>query len=123
MSGWGNIDQVEDMPIWACSTANMENSTVNANKLYKNETLSDVVDGITVGVSGITAEEVSSGNGSHTGWVKKTEGSGGRSGRIINEVLVAMSEMAEPSNDEENGAGTQDPNEQNTNEETPEQEP
>ena len=95
MSGWGNIDSVEDMPIWSCSTVNMENSTENAEKLYKNATLSDIVTDVTVGVSGITPEEVSTDNVCHTGWVKKTEGSGGRAGRIINEVLVAMSEMSE----------------------------
>jgi hypothetical protein len=42
---------------------------------------------------GITADETSNQKATHAGWVLSSTGSGGRSGRVFNETLVAMGSM------------------------------
>lgn len=42
-------------------------------------------------VFGVDANEVAAGSAAHTGWVRRVEGTGGRAGRVQEEVLVALS--------------------------------
>jgi hypothetical protein len=42
---------------------------------------------------GINADETSTQKATHAGWVLSTTGTGGRSGRVFNETLVAMGSM------------------------------
>jgi hypothetical protein len=107
MSSWGNNDNAANAPYWAVSSAIMNTavevhgaapSAANVAKLYANTTADAYITGETIGLFGLDSQEVgalegTSHRGTHTGWVLRTTGSGGRAGRIQEEVLVAMSGM------------------------------
>lgn len=105
MSSWGNNDNAANAPYWAVNSTivNAENArsiaaaptAANVAKLYANTTADVYTVGETIGLFGVDANEADvNGNGTvHTGWVLKTTGSGGRAGRVQQEVLVALSEM------------------------------
>lgn len=62
--------------------------------LYANTTIGEFVDNLAVGVFGVDATEIALdankvNKPAHTGWVLRTEGTGGRAGRIQTEVIVA----------------------------------
>lgn len=99
MSSWGNKDNAANAPLWACQTVNLSANTTNIEKLFENETANDVIQNVTVGVFAQTVDEVAESNGTHIGWIKKTVGQGGRAGRVQQEVLVAMSNIAEVASD------------------------
>ena len=64
--------------------------------MYANTTADAFVTGETIGVFGVDTTEqgvASNPKGGHAGWVLRTEGSGGRSGRVHIETLVAMGSM------------------------------
>jgi hypothetical protein len=94
MAQWGSTDQASDSPLYANTTLN---STKNQTELFNNVTEDDVIDGVTVGVFGVSAAEMAYANTAdteadavpHSGWVLRTEGTGGRAGRVSYEVLVA----------------------------------
>jgi hypothetical protein len=93
MAQWGSTDQASDSPLYA---NNQLNSTKNQAELFNNLTEDDVIDGVTVGVIGVSADELAYANTnseasavSHTGWHLRTEGTGGRAGRVFYETLVA----------------------------------
>ena len=94
MAQWGSTDQASDSPLYANTTLN---STKNQTELFNNVTEDDVIDGATVGVFGVSASEMAYANTAdteadavpHSGWVLRTEGTGGRAGRVSYEVLVA----------------------------------
>lgn len=91
MAQWGNTDDAANSVLWGPATVNLPANTANRDNLFNNTTSDAFVTGQTVGVYGVSADEAQvSGLGVHTGWVKVTEGSGGRSGRVQAEVLVAM---------------------------------
>lgn len=104
MSSWGNNDNAANAPYWAVSSAIMNVPAVeghgsaptsaNVAKLYANTSADAYVTGATVGLFGVDAQEASTTNRVHTGWVMRTEGSGGRAGRVQEEVLVALSGMS-----------------------------
>jgi len=105
MSSWGNNDNAANAPYWAVNSTivNAENArsiaaaptAANVAKLYANTTADVYTVGETIGLFGVDANEADvNGNGTvHTGWVLRTTGSGGRAGRVQQEVLVALSEM------------------------------
>lgn len=79
-------------PKWAVASG--LGVSANGFTLYANTTADAFVPNLTVGVFGVNETEISlaankEDKPAHTGWVLRTEGTGGRSGRIQTEVLVA----------------------------------
>jgi hypothetical protein len=60
-----------------------------SGKLFNNASANNLISGITIGLFNYTDGEVPA--GSHKGWVLKTTGSGGRTGRVTGETLVCLS--------------------------------
>lgn len=108
MSSWGNNDNAANAPYWAVNSTIVNAAGVKASAaaptaanvalLYGNTTADVYTTGETIGLFGVDAQEADVGN-VHTGWVLKTTGSGGRAGRVQQEVLVALSEMLSPDGD------------------------
>jgi hypothetical protein len=101
MSSWGNNDNAANAPYWAVNStiANATNArkvarptAANVALLYANTTADVYTVGETIGLFAIDNQEASvDGNkGAHSGWVLRTTGSGGRAGRVQEEVLVAL---------------------------------
>ena len=93
MSSLAKTDAFGSAPLWAL--ARVKKAPVSSNmgaaasgKLFNNATANNLISGVTVGLFNIAAGERFS--GCHQGWVLKTTGSGGRSGRITGETLVAL---------------------------------
>ncbi len=105
MSSWGNNDNSANAPYWAVNSTIVNAADVksvaaaptaaNVALLYGNTQVSAYTTGETIGLFGVDAQEADvAGDGVvHTGWVLKTTGTGGRAGRVQQEVLVALSEM------------------------------
>jgi hypothetical protein len=108
MSSWGNNDNAANAPYWAVNSTIVNAAGVKASAaaptaanvalLYGNTTADVYTTGETIGLFGVDAQEADVAN-IHTGWVLKTTGSGGRAGRVQQEVLVALSEMKAPDGD------------------------
>lgn len=104
MSSWGKNDNAANAPYWAVNST-IVNATdaksvaaaptaANVALLYGNTTADVYTTGQTIGLFGVDAQEAAADQrGAHTGWVLRTTGSGGRAGRVQEEVLVAMSEF------------------------------
>jgi len=95
MSLWGNNDDANNAPKFA--VAGGLGVAVNGETLYQNTTTSAYVTNIQLGTFGVdsTEQSVDSANtGAHAGWILRTEGTGGRAGRIFSETLVAMGSMS-----------------------------
>lgn len=93
MSSWGNNDNAENAPLWAAMTVNQAPTLGNvAENLFNNTTQDSVIEGEAIGLFGVDRAEAqyNHNKGVHTGWVLRKVGSGGRAGRIQQEVLVAM---------------------------------
>lgn len=100
MAQWGNTDDAANSVFWAVSQFNKTANTTNQTALFGNTTADAFVSGITVGQYAVDTTETPLANGggiSHAGWVLRTEGSGGRNGRIFHETLVAMGSVASDS--------------------------
>ena len=109
MSSWGNNDNAANAPYWAVNSAIAHQPDVNVKYarptaanvalLYGNTTSDVYIAGETVGLFAVDANEeavaLASGGGApaHTGWVLRTTGSGGRAGRVQQEVLVALANV------------------------------
>lgn len=101
MSSWGNNDNAANAPYWAVNSTIVNAADVkaaaaaptaaNVALLYANTQANAYTAGETIGLFGVDAQEASTSNRVHTGWVLRTTGSGGRAGRVQEEVLVAMS--------------------------------
>ena len=90
MAQWGSIDQSNNSVLWGVAGYNVAPNTANRDAFYGNTTANAFIAGVTVGQYGVNDAEVAANPGiAHTGWVVKTEGTGGRAGRITYEVLVA----------------------------------
>jgi hypothetical protein len=101
MSSWGNNDNAANAPYWAVNSTIVKNNpsgatptSANVAKLYANTTANVYIQDITVGLFGVDAQESLATHAQHTGWTLRTTGSGGRAGRVTNEVLVALSTMS-----------------------------
>ena len=91
MSSWGNNDNAANTPLWAAMSVKRAPNSTNQTALFDNTTQDTFITGRADGVFGISADEAAVKHGNlHTGWVLRTEGSGGRAGRVQEEVLVAM---------------------------------
>ena len=94
MSSWGKTDAYTAAPLWALASVNKAPTSTNmgsagSGKLFNNATASNLITGITRGLFNYAAGEFPA--GSHQGWVLKTTGSSGRSGRVTGETLVCLS--------------------------------
>jgi hypothetical protein len=103
MSSWGNYDNAANAPYWAVTQvstgvnkAAAAPTAANVALLYGNTTSDVYVTGETVGLFMADKFEVQAADSSipGTGWVLKTEGSGGRAGRVTWEVLACVSEVS-----------------------------
>ena len=100
MSSWGNNDNAANAPYWAVNSTIVKNNpsgatpdSANVAKLYANTTANVYIQDTTIGLFGVDAQESLVTHASHSGWILKTTGQGGRAGRVQNEVLVALSTM------------------------------
>jgi hypothetical protein len=101
MALWGNVDDAANSTIFAASQVNKTANTTNRALLFSNTTADAFITNATIGQFGFdtTEQQVSSGGPSHSGWVLRTEGSGGRAGRVFYETLVAMGSMSDDAED------------------------
>jgi hypothetical protein len=93
MASWGKADAYTAAPLWALASVNKAPTSANmgpagSGKLFNNATAGNLITGITRGLFNYAAGEFPA--GSHQGWVLKTTGSGGRSGRVTGETLVCL---------------------------------
>lgn len=99
MSQWGKSDASSNSVLWGPTSVKLAPTTSNRDDLYGNTTSGAFVSGAKVGMFGVDSKEVTSERESaqprpaHAGWVLRTEGTGGRAGRVQQEVLVAMGSM------------------------------
>jgi len=104
MSSWGNNDNAANAPYWAVNStiANATNArkvarptAANVALLYANTTADVYTVGETIGLFALDNQEtaVDGNKGAHSGWVLRTTGSGGRAGRVQEEVLVALANV------------------------------
>lgn len=87
---WGKNDEASNSTIFAPTSVKLAPNSANRDNLFDNTTADAFITGVTVGQFGVDSNEIAVNPGvAHTGWVLRTEGSGGRAGRVFNEVLVA----------------------------------
>lgn len=94
---WGNVDNAANSVIWAVSQLKRAPTSANAVSLYDNTTQDAFITDAIVGQFGVDTNEQQASNTAkptHAGWVLRTEGTGGRAGRIFYETLVAMGSMS-----------------------------
>lgn len=90
MAQWGNTDDAANSVLWAASQLNKPANTTNQTALFGNTTADAFVTGATIGQYGVGVQEAqANGDLTHSGWILRREGSGGRAGRVTHEVLVA----------------------------------
>ena len=90
MAQWGNTDDAANSVLWGVTQLNKTANTDNQTALFGNTTADAFVTGTTIGQYGVDTQEAqANGAFAHSGWVLRTEGSGGRAGRVMTEVLVA----------------------------------
>lgn len=101
MAQWGTSDVASNSVIWAPTSVKVAPTRTAANLLFGNTTANAYIDGVTVGMYGVSAGEVTANGGSiaHSGWALRTAGQGGRSGRVQYEVLVAGGISGDASDD------------------------
>ena len=93
MSSWKKTDAHTSAPLWALARVNKAPTAANmgaagSGKLFNNASANNLITGVTIGLFNVAAGERFS--GCHQGWVLKTTGSGGRSGRVTGETLVCL---------------------------------
>lgn len=98
MSQWKNDDSAANSVLWAVSQFGKPANSTTRAALFGNTTANAYFPGATIGLYGIDANEqlAMRTNGvapTHSGWVLKTTGQGGRSGRVFYETLVAGGSM------------------------------
>lgn len=103
---WGNVDNAANSALFAAAQVKLAPNTTNQSLLFDNTTADDFVTGATIGQFGFDTAEQQAASGasgvagpSHAGWVLRTEGSGGRAGRVFYETLVAMGSISDDAED------------------------
>lgn len=104
---WRSTDVAANSAIYAPAQVKQAPNTTNRNALFGNATSNAYFDGVTIGQFGVSSDEVrvlrETANVSkppHAGWVLKTEGQGGRAGRVTYETLVAMHSLTGDASDD-----------------------
>ena len=95
MSSWTNKDEAAGAPLWAVAYIKKTPSSANRTDLFGDTTADNFITGVTMGLFNFKDTEPQSGKIAHAGWNLKTTGSGGRSGRIQFETLVALTNSAD----------------------------
>lgn len=104
MPAWGNYDNAANTPLWSTAAVKVAPTTANTANLFQNTTVGywedalpnggDRLANTAVGIFGVDNFEADVNNqGAHTGWVLRKTFTGGRAGRVQQEVLVALSNM------------------------------
>jgi hypothetical protein len=93
-----NYDNSANVPLWAAATVNRTPDSANAVSLFNNTTADAFITGQTIGVFGVDDSEAST-NHTGSGWIKRVVGSGGRAGRITQEILSTSTSMSLDSED------------------------
>jgi hypothetical protein len=95
MSLNGRSDNASNSCIYAPSLVKLTPNSVNQAALFGNTTANAFIGGAIVGQFGVSAVEAANAalGIPHAGWVLRTEGTGGRAGRVQYEVLAAMGSL------------------------------
>ena len=115
MSSHGNYDNAANAPLWAVNSTitkaapaatHAAPTRTNVTYLYGNTAPNAYIAGDTIGLFMVDQNEmdVQEANGTppaHKGWNLKTTGSGGRSGRVTWETLVALSTVSSDNNSDD----------------------
>jgi hypothetical protein len=101
---WGNVDNAANSVSWVLNQLGKSVSDDNKTELFQNTTPDVYATGANVGLFGVSAGEqqaIPEGTvrPTHAGWVLRTEGSGGRAGRITYETIVAMRSLSDDGED------------------------
>jgi len=97
---WKNTDAAANSVIWAAAQFKTTANTANRATLYNNVTEDAIMPDIKVGqFAADPAETAAEAAITHAGWVIRTEGTGGRAGRVQYETLVAMGSMVNDAED------------------------
>lgn len=103
---WGNTDTTGNSTIYAPAQFGKAPNTANRDALYGNTTAGAFVTGATIGQYGVDTNEERGlridrlPKPAHAGWALRTEGSGGRAGRVKYETLVAMHSLGGDASDD-----------------------
>jgi hypothetical protein len=97
----GNYDNAANTPLWVAATVNKEPSSVEAQLVYGNTTSDVYFAGETVGVFAVDSNEALVDGNTGTGWVLRTTGSGGRAGRVTEEVLSVVASFRSDNNSDD----------------------
>ena len=97
----GNYDASSNVPLWSAASVQLAPTSTNAGNLYENTTANDFITGATVGVFGVDSNEALVDGNTGTGWVLRTTGSGGREGRVTEEVLTWISKFRTDNNSDD----------------------
>ena len=92
MSSPGNYDNSANVPLWAAATVNLTPDSANAVSMFENTTPDAFITDQTIGIFGVDDNEATT-NQIGSGWVKRVVGSGGRAGRVTQEVLSTSTSM------------------------------
>jgi hypothetical protein len=110
MSSHGNYDNSANAPYWAVNAGIAKNypshsapTAANVAYLYGNTTSGVYLTDETIGLFMVDGNEeavaeVGANHPVHTGWNLRTEGSGGRAGRVQWETLVALAQISSDNN-------------------------
>ena len=87
-----NYDNSANVPLWAAATVNLKPDSANAISMFGNTIANAFITGQTIGIFGVDDNEAVT-NNTGTGWIKRTTGSGGRAGRVTQEILSTSTSM------------------------------
>lgn len=99
------------MPLWSNTDANTSapkfavagglGVAQSGEELYGSNTAGEFVENLAVGVFGVDNAETTVNKAvTHPGWILRTEGTGGRAGRVFHETIVAMGSMTSDGEDD-----------------------
>ncbi len=94
MSSHTNKDEAAGAPLWSVAAIRKEWSSANRTDLFNDTTADNFITGVTMGLFNYKDSETTVAM-AHAGWNLKTTGSGGRSGRVSHETLVALTNSAD----------------------------
>ena len=87
-------DEAAGAPLWSVAAIRKEWSSANRTDLFNDTTADNFITGVTMGLFNYKDSETTVAM-AHAGWNLKTTGSGGRSGRVSHETLVALTNSAD----------------------------
>lgn len=100
-SNQGNYDNSANVPLWVVGSVNKAPTAAEAAKLYGNTSPNVYFAGETVGVFAVDSNEADVNGHVTPGWVLRTEGSGGRAGRVTQETLSVLANVRSDNNSDD----------------------